>query len=81
MTDGAVRLEISGPLARIVLDRPRKRNALSTHLIAELGDRLEDVAVSEPDDGSIATVAAIAVGGAAVMAIAGVFIARRRRDP
>lgn len=47
VSDGAVRLEISGPVARIVLDRPRKRNALSTHLIAELGDRLEDVANSD----------------------------------
>ncbi|BBY86602.1 enoyl-CoA hydratase/isomerase family protein [Mycolicibacterium tokaiense] len=47
MTDGAVRLEISGPVARIVLDRPRKRNALSAHLVAELGDRLEDIAGSD----------------------------------
>lgn len=41
---GQVRLEISGPVGRVVLDRPRKRNALSTHLISELAARLEEVA-------------------------------------
>lgn len=35
---------------------------------------------SDPEGGRVATVAAIAVGGAAFMAIAGVVIARRRRD-
>lgn len=44
MTDELVRLEISGPVARIVLDRPRKRNALSTPLLTELRARLDDVA-------------------------------------
>lgn len=48
MTDGAVRLEVSGAVARIVLDRPHKRNALSTGLLVELRARLEDVA-AEPD--------------------------------
>jgi enoyl-CoA hydratase/carnithine racemase len=41
---GQVRLELEGPLARIVLDRPRKRNALSTHMLTELDDRLAAVA-------------------------------------
>jgi enoyl-CoA hydratase/carnithine racemase len=45
---GTVRLEVCGSVGRIVLDRPRKRNALSTHLLAELGGRLDDVAAS-PD--------------------------------
>ncbi|MDF2823054.1 MAG: 3-hydroxybutyryl-CoA dehydratase [Mycobacterium sp.] len=45
---GAVRLEISGPVGRLVLDRPRKRNALSTHLLAELAARLDEVAAA-PD--------------------------------
>lgn len=47
MTDdgsGGVRLETSGPVGRIVLDRPGKRNALSTHLLTELGARLAEVA-------------------------------------
>lgn len=44
MTEGLVRLEVSGPVARMVLDRPRKRNALSTPLLTELGARLDDVA-------------------------------------
>lgn len=48
MTDGAVRLEVSGAVARIVLDRPHKRNALSTKLLSELRARLEDVA-AEPN--------------------------------
>ncbi|AKS31547.1 3-hydroxybutyryl-CoA dehydratase [Mycolicibacterium goodii] len=47
MSDGDVRLEVAGPVARIVLDRPAKRNALSTHLIAELRDRIDDVAASD----------------------------------
>jgi enoyl-CoA hydratase/carnithine racemase len=41
---GQVRLELEGPLARIVLDRPQKRNALSTHMLTELDDRLSAVA-------------------------------------
>jgi enoyl-CoA hydratase/carnithine racemase len=41
---GRVRLDIDGPLARIVLDRPQKRNALSTHMLTELDDRLATVA-------------------------------------
>jgi enoyl-CoA hydratase len=41
---GSVRLELEGPLARIVLDRPRKRNALSTHMLTELDARLTAVA-------------------------------------
>lgn len=41
---GTVRLELQGPLARIVLDRPRKRNALSSHMLTELDDRLTTVA-------------------------------------
>lgn len=45
---GGVRLERAGPVGRIVLDRPRKRNALSTHLLALLGDRLDEVA-ADPD--------------------------------
>jgi enoyl-CoA hydratase/carnithine racemase len=45
---GVVRLELEGPLARIVLDRPRKRNALSTHMLTELDDRLTAVA-ENPD--------------------------------
>lgn len=47
MTDdagGGVRLERTGPVARIVLDRPRKRNALSTRMIRQLGERLDEVA-------------------------------------
>jgi enoyl-CoA hydratase/carnithine racemase len=48
VTDGAVRLEVSGVVARIVLDRPHKRNALSTRLLTELRNRLDDVA-AEPD--------------------------------
>ncbi|AQA02463.1 3-hydroxybutyryl-CoA dehydratase [Mycobacterium sp. MS1601] len=47
VTDGVVRLEFSGLVARVELDRPRKRNALSTHLITELRGRLDEVAVSE----------------------------------
>jgi enoyl-CoA hydratase len=47
-TSGCVRLEVDGPLARIVLDRPRKRNALSTHMLTQLDDRLTIVADS-PD--------------------------------
>jgi enoyl-CoA hydratase/carnithine racemase len=47
VSDGAVRLEVSGAVARVVLDRPRKRNALSTHLLTELRARLEDVAASD----------------------------------
>ena len=43
MTEGLVRLEVAGPVARIVLDRPRKRNALSTQLLTELAARLDDV--------------------------------------
>ncbi|CAN5517920.1 enoyl-CoA hydratase/isomerase family protein [soil metagenome] len=38
-----VRLERSGPVGRIVLDRPHKRNALSTQLLTELGARLDEV--------------------------------------
>lgn len=41
---GTVRLELQGPLARVVLDRPRKRNALSTHMLTELDARLTTVA-------------------------------------
>jgi enoyl-CoA hydratase/carnithine racemase len=41
---GQVRLELEGPLARIVLDRPQKRNALSTHMLTELDERLSTVA-------------------------------------
>jgi enoyl-CoA hydratase/carnithine racemase len=41
---GRLRLELDGPLARIVLDRPQKRNALSTHMLTELDDRLATVA-------------------------------------
>ena len=41
---GTVQLELQGPLARIVLDRPRKRNALSSHMLIELDDRLTTVA-------------------------------------
>ncbi|CAN5621435.1 enoyl-CoA hydratase/isomerase family protein [soil metagenome] len=47
MTDdsaGGVRLERSGAVGRIVLDRPRKRNALSTDMLTELGARLDEVA-------------------------------------
>lgn len=47
MTDGGVRLEVSGAVAQVVLDRPRKRNALSTHLITELRARLEEVAAAD----------------------------------
>jgi enoyl-CoA hydratase len=43
VSEGEVRLEVSGPVARIVLDRPRKRNALSTHMLTELGHRLDEV--------------------------------------
>jgi enoyl-CoA hydratase/carnithine racemase len=43
-TGGQVRLELDGPLAHIVLDRPRKRNALSTHMLTELDARLATVA-------------------------------------
>ena len=43
-TVGQVRLELEGPTARIVLDRPRKRNALSTHMLTELDHRLATVA-------------------------------------
>lgn len=42
--DGQVRLELEGPLARIVLDRPRKRNALSTRMLSEFDERLATVA-------------------------------------
>ncbi|MCV7229042.1 enoyl-CoA hydratase/isomerase family protein [Mycolicibacterium komossense] len=45
-TSGRVRLETDGPLARIVLDRPHKRNALNTHMLTELDDRLATVADS-----------------------------------
>lgn len=41
---GRVRLELDGPLARIVLDRPKKRNALSTQMLTELDERLATVA-------------------------------------
>lgn len=48
MTDelaGDVRLERGADgVGRIVLDRPRKRNALSTHMLAQLGERLDEVA-------------------------------------
>lgn len=42
-----IRLEIAGAVARIVLDRPQKRNALSSQLLTELRTRLEDVAASD----------------------------------
>ncbi|WP_396912175.1 enoyl-CoA hydratase/isomerase family protein [Mycolicibacterium sp.] len=41
---GEVRLDRNGPIARIVLDRPAKRNALNTHMLTELRGRLDDVA-------------------------------------
>jgi enoyl-CoA hydratase len=41
---GSVRLERHGATARIVLNRPAKRNALSTHMLLELGTRLDEVA-------------------------------------
>jgi enoyl-CoA hydratase len=44
---GQVRLELAGPLARIVLDRPNKRNALSTHMLTQLDHRLATVADSQ----------------------------------
>ncbi|CAN5632998.1 enoyl-CoA hydratase/isomerase family protein [soil metagenome] len=47
-TSGSVRLEVDGPLARLVLDRPRKRNALSTHMLTALDDQLSIIADS-PD--------------------------------
>jgi enoyl-CoA hydratase len=46
--DGRVRLECAGARARIVLDRPAKRNALSSHMLTELRARLDEVAA---DDG------------------------------
>ncbi|OKH80644.1 enoyl-CoA hydratase/isomerase family protein [Mycolicibacterium sp.] len=41
---GEIRLERDGPVARIVLDRPAKRNALNTHMLTELRRRLDDAA-------------------------------------
>ncbi len=43
-TAGRVQLHRDGPVGRIVLDRPAKRNALSTHLLGELSRCLDDVA-------------------------------------
>lgn len=40
---GSVRLIVNGPIAEITLDRPHKRNALSSHLISELGGRIEEL--------------------------------------
>jgi enoyl-CoA hydratase/carnithine racemase len=40
VTEGTVRLQRCGALGRLLLDRPAKRNALSTHMLGELGDRL-----------------------------------------
>jgi len=47
VTQGNIRLEVVGAVARIVLDRPQKRNALSSHLLTQLRARLEDVAASD----------------------------------
>lgn len=44
MSKPLVRLENRGAIALLTLDRPEKRNALSTPLVAELADRLEKVA-------------------------------------
>jgi enoyl-CoA hydratase len=41
---GGVRLQTCGLVGRITLDRPRKRNALSTRMLSELGKRLDEVA-------------------------------------
>jgi len=40
---GAVRLEINGSVATLVLDRPAKRNALSSHMIADLKTGVEEL--------------------------------------
>ncbi|WP_329955292.1 enoyl-CoA hydratase/isomerase family protein [Rhodococcoides fascians] len=41
---GAVHLVVHGAVAEVRLDRPHKRNALSSHLITELGCRIREVA-------------------------------------
>jgi enoyl-CoA hydratase/carnithine racemase len=43
VTSGQVRLHRDGPVARIVLDRAAKRNALTRHMLAELDKRLATV--------------------------------------
>jgi len=43
MTYETLRLETSGHLATITLNRPEKRNAISTHMIAELQAALDDI--------------------------------------
>lgn len=40
---GAVRLAIDGPVATLLLDRPAKRNALSSNMIEELRSRLGEL--------------------------------------
>lgn len=40
---GAVRLVIDGPVATLLLDRPAKRNALSSNMIEELRSRLGEL--------------------------------------
>jgi enoyl-CoA hydratase len=47
VTDGAVRVQRCGAVARLVLDRPAKRNALSTVMLGGLRDRLGEVAESD----------------------------------
>jgi enoyl-CoA hydratase/carnithine racemase len=44
VTSAAVRCELGGPVARIVLDRPERRNALSLPVMRELTDALDVVA-------------------------------------
>lgn len=45
-TEGTVRLYHEGVIARMVLDRPAKRNALSTHMLTELSRCLDEVAAN-----------------------------------
>lgn len=49
-----IRLEVDGPVARVTLDRPRKRNALSLDLLLTLRKALEAI----PDEARVVVLAA-----------------------
>jgi enoyl-CoA hydratase len=48
MVDAEVRYQREGPAARIVVDRPAARNAISHRVMAELEDVLDDLATDPP---------------------------------
>ncbi|MFO0957239.1 MAG: enoyl-CoA hydratase/isomerase family protein [Isosphaeraceae bacterium] len=73
MSKPLVRYESRGPIALLTLDRPEKRNALSSPLVAELTDRLERIA-ADP------TVRAVVLTGEGTAFCAGLDMAQATLD-